>query len=273
MAGTTAPPSSRIDPTIPSIARAYDAALGGKDNYEVDRAMVDVLVRACPPVKAIARDNREWLIRVARWMARDGGIDQFLDCGSGLPTQENTHDVVQRVNPAATVVYVDNDPICQAHGAALLQDNDRTWFVDGDLTDVTGIVEHPTVVDQIDWTRPVGLIQCATAHHLSDEQQPGEVIRRWREVLPSGSYLALSHFHDPEDGGELSELCRTLEAGLADLGCGWWRPHSTITQFFGDFQLLEPGVVRLCDWWPNGPSTEASTYVDDLIVGGVARKP
>src|SRR5699024_12751860 len=84
MAGTTAPPSSRIDPTIPSIARAYDAALGGKDNYEVDRAMVDVLVRACPPVKAIAGNNREWLIRVVRWMAREAGIDQFIDCGSEI---------------------------------------------------------------------------------------------------------------------------------------------------------------------------------------------
>lgn len=205
-------------------------------------------------------------------MAREAGIDQFIDCGSGLPTQENTHDVMQRINRDATVVYVDNDPICAAHGAALLEDNRHTWFVDADLTDVAGLLAQPTLTEYIDWNRPIGLIQCATVHHLSEQQQPAEVMRQWREAIPSGSYLALSHFHDPVDGGELSELCRTLESGLADLGCGWWRSRETIEGFFGDFKLMDPGVVRLCDWWPNGPSKRAASHVDSLIAGGVARK-
>ena len=183
-------PSVRIDESKPSVARAYDAFLDGKDNFEVDRHLVEKFLEVLPDAKAMARKNRRWLIRAVRWLADTAGIDQFLDCGSGLPTQENTHDVVQRVNPDARVVYVDIDPICAVHGRALLEDNDRTYFAHADLTEVESLFEHPSVTRYLDLTRPVALIHCSTIHHVSDEQQPYDIMQRYIERLPS---VAIRH--------------------------------------------------------------------------------
>jgi hypothetical protein len=105
-----------IDPTVPSIARVYDAFLGGKDHYEVDRQVLQEILKIAPEAQQIGRECRAWLIRVVRFMAASAGVDQFLDVGSGLPTAENTHQAVQRIKPEAQVVYVDNDPMVAAHG-------------------------------------------------------------------------------------------------------------------------------------------------------------
>lgn len=266
-------PSASIDTTSPSVARAYDLFLGGKNNYTVDAEFRDQFLQICPPGIELATENRGWLVRASRWMAASAGIDQFLDVGSGLPTQENTHDVVQRVTPEATVLYVDNDPVCQAHGRALLEDNHYTRFVDADLRNAREVLEHPVVQQHIDWTRPVGLIQSGTLHHVADEYQPQEVMRQYRDALPPGSVLALSHFYDPEDGGRLSQLCRDLENAMLNVGTGWWRNQAAIEAFFGDFDMVSPGVVRLCDWWPTGPRVGELTDAQRLIAGGVAVKP
>src|SRR5882724_8517085 len=122
-----------VDPTRASIARVYDAFLNGKDNYEVDREVLRAVQKAAPEAVDLATENRGFLIRACRFLAGQTGIDQFLDCGSGLPTAENVHQVVQRINPDATVVYVDNDPVVAAHGRALLEENERTQLVTGDI--------------------------------------------------------------------------------------------------------------------------------------------
>ncbi|MFD1049224.1 SAM-dependent methyltransferase, partial [Kibdelosporangium lantanae] len=119
-----------IDTTRPSVARVYDLFLGGKDNYDVDREVYRRTMEICPEVPLLSRAFRRWLVRVVRFLAGIAEIDQILDCGSGLPTAENTHQVAQRVRPETTVVYVDNDPIVNAYGRALLEENDRTHFVD-----------------------------------------------------------------------------------------------------------------------------------------------
>jgi hypothetical protein len=111
---------THIDTTKASIARVYDAALNGKDNYEVDREVVKRLGQIAPEIGRFTWDHRNFLIRVTRFVATQAGITQFLDCGSGLPTAENTHQVAQRIQPDARVVYVDNDPVVLAHGRALL---------------------------------------------------------------------------------------------------------------------------------------------------------
>lgn len=108
-----------IDTTKPSIARVYDAFLGGKDNFAVDRAIAMEGMRHFPDRGEGARNNRAMLFRGVKYMAEQG-VDQFLDIGSGLPTMDNTHSVAQRINPAAKVVYVDNDPIVLAHARAIL---------------------------------------------------------------------------------------------------------------------------------------------------------
>ena len=121
-----ADPRPQVDTTRPSIARVYDAFLGGKDNYEVDREVYRQVVQIAPEARTTGLQCRAWLIRVVRFLAGNAEIDQFLDCGSGLPTAENTHEAAQRINPEARVVYIDNDPMVAAHGRALLEENDRT---------------------------------------------------------------------------------------------------------------------------------------------------
>jgi hypothetical protein len=264
-----------LDTSKPSIARAYDAFLNGKDNFEVDREVVRQVTQVLPEARQIAVENRQWLIRVVRFLTRELGIDQFLDVGSGLPSAENTHEVAQRVIPDATVVYVDNDPACQAFGRALLEGNGFTHFVDGDLTRPRELLAHPGVTKSLDFDRPLALLQCATLHHVPEEQRPYEIMSTYIDALPSGSYLLLTHFWDPADNGPLTATVRGIEQRLCDagLGSGFWRPREEIEAFFEGLELVEPGLVPLHEWWPDGPRLRELTLADQLILGGVGRKP
>src|SRR5882724_6787099 len=160
-------PPVGVDPTRASIARVYDAFLGGKDNYEVDREVLRGVLKAAPEAQELATENRGFLIRACRFLAGQAGITQFLDCGSGLPTAENTHQVVQRINPDATVVYVDNDPVVAAHGRALLEENERTHLVSADIFQPAEVLGDETVRAQIDFTRPLAFLQLGTLHHYN----------------------------------------------------------------------------------------------------------
>jgi hypothetical protein len=264
-----------IDPTVASIARVYDAFLGGKDHYAVDREVFEQVDRVIPQFRPLVRENRRWLIRATRFLAGSAGIDQFLDCGAGLPTAENTHQAAQQVNPDARVIYVDNDPVVAAHGRALLEENDRTHLVVADLTEPDELFAHPTVRKYLDLDRPIALMQVATIMHVPDSQGPLEIMQRYIELLPRGSYLALTHTHDPQDGGKASEAARFIEdvfTADTSMGSGYFRTRDEIESYFGDLELIEPGVVRLHEWWPDGPRLSPLTEVDDLGLGGVARK-
>jgi hypothetical protein len=262
-----APVPPEIDTTKPSIARVYDAGLGGKDNYPVDRAVNEEARKILPSAVESARVNRDLLIRGIRHLAEQG-IDQFLDLGSGLPTVQNTHEVAQSVNPKARVVYVDNDPVVRIHGEALLARNASTRVVSADLLDVAGVLDHPDVADFLDFDRPVGLVMIAVIHHVLDEENPAAVIDAYKEHLAPGSYLFLSHFCNS------SPEARALEDLLVGaLGRGQFRSTEEIATFFDGFELLEPGVVHAPLWRPDGPVTRPLDDSGLLIAGGLARKP
>jgi hypothetical protein len=263
-----------IDTTRPSVARVYDCFLGGKDNYEVDRKVFLEVDAVAPQMKLLARASRQWLVRVTRFLAREARIDQFLDLGAGLPAAENTHQAAQRMNSDARVVYVDNDPVVAAHGRAVLEENDHTHLVMADLTKPDEIFDNPAITRYLDLSRPVALIHSNTIHHVCDAERPAEIMRRYVELLPSGSYLMLSHFADPEDGGQGSELARYVEeifTGSA-IGSGFFRPRKEIEEYFTGLEMVEPGLVPLCEWWPDGPLLTRFA-ADALALGGVARKP
>lgn len=218
--------------------------------------------------------NRAWLTRVVQFLAR-AGIDQFLDVGAGLPTQDNTHQVAQRVNPEARVVYVDNDPACQAFGRALLEEDEHTRFVDADFTEPDQLLRHPGVTGHLDWNRPVGLIHCATLHHVADAQEPRRIMADYIAALPPGSYLALTHFYDPEDdSGYFSGKARALQQLGQDSGMnsGFWRTRGQISSYFEGVELMEPGLVLLRDWRSESGAS-ARDDSDELFLGGVGRKP
>ncbi|AUS79652.1 hypothetical protein C1701_16310 [Actinoalloteichus sp. AHMU CJ021] len=265
---------SEIDTTRPSIARVYDAFVGGKDNFEVDREVYRQILQIAPEAADTGRLCRAWLIRVVRFLAGEAGITQFLDLGSGLPTAENTHQAAQRVNPEARVVYVDNDPVVAAHGRALLEENDRTRFVAGDLRHPATLLADPVISAHLDLSRPIALIHSNTLHHVPDEDRPGEVMSAYVDALASGSYLAISHLHMPAPDDEHHALAQEAQVKFLHLmGSCIFRSRERIAGFFEGVELVEPGLGYLFDWWPDGPQDTPPARGDHLLLGGVGRKP
>ena len=270
----TSLPSHAIDTTVPSVARAYDAALGGKENYEVDRQLLAQLNAAVPEVNIIAVSNRAFLIRAVRYLSSTAGIDQFLDCGSGLPTAQNTHQVAQRLNPDARVVYVDNDPVVLAHGRALLEDNDNTKLVDANIFTPAEVLENEAIRRHLDFSRPIGLLQVATLHHHSADEglPPAEVMRAYIDALPSGSYVVFSHFFDPEN--EHSAIAHRVQSILnSSISRGFFRTRAEIEQMLEGLELLEPGITIADEWWSDGPSSTPLPDAGRCIVAAVGHKP
>ena len=265
-----------VDTTRPSIARVYDYSLGGKDNYDVDRAAFEQIQRIAPRQGDVSRMNRRWLHRVVRYMAGPAGIDQFLDIGAGLPTVGNTHQIAQQENPEAKVVYVDNDPVCNAHGRVLLEQNENTHFVPADLLEDKTLLRNSDVTRYLDMDRPIGLILCGLLHHVDDELDPAAIMRKYVDLLPPGSYLAISHFHDPGPADpQHHALAKELERRFTEkgLGSGWYRTSGQILEYFCGLELIEPGLVQLDEWWPAGPPVRPRYPEEQLMVGGVAYKP
>jgi hypothetical protein len=280
MSSTVVPRSNEvglagIDTTKACIARVYDAFLNGKDNYEIDREVVRQTYQVCPEAGKMAWDNRNFLVRVTRFIAGQTGITQFLDCGSGLPTAENTHQVAQRLQEDARVVYVDNDPIVLAHGRALLEENDQTHFSAADIFQPSQIINDEIVHRYLDFSQPIALFQLGTLHHYDGERSPQSIMAEYIDALPSGSYVAISHFLDPETDPELSQLARRVERVFlhSPMGTGRFRTRAEIEGMFPGLEMVEPGLVRCADWWPDGPHIKPLDPIQHCIVGAVARKP
>lgn len=267
-------PADAVNTEVPSIARVYDAVLDGKDNFEVDREVVDGMLAVAPDQKAMARANRRWLTRMVGYLADVAGMDQFLDMGSGLPTVQNTHEIAQRWNWDSYVVYVDNDPAVNAYGRALLATNEQTAFATADLRKPREVLDTPEVRRKIDMDRPVVLMQVGTLLHVDDENDPWAVMREWVEVLPRGSYVAVTHGVNLHDGGPLEEQAYAVERAFyeSDMGSGRWRTQAEVEAFFDGLQLLEPGVVPVAEWYPSGPPV-GEPGVERLFSGGLGYKP
>ncbi|MBP2326423.1 hypothetical protein JOF56_006808 [Kibdelosporangium banguiense] len=262
---------SAIDPNRPNVARIFNALLGGKDNYQVDRDVRDRLLERAPALGDLAWDVRSFVGRVTRFLARDAGIHQFLDCAPGLSNDENTHEVAQRLNREATVVYTATDPVVIAHGRALLADNDRTHSVEADFRYPNQVFEHPDVRKYLDLSEPVAVFHVGTVQYVSDTRRPAEIIAGYADRIPSGSYIVLAHAYDPEDGSftpELREIYQNSSVGL-----GYFRSRTEILSYLDGLELVEPGLVAVSDWWPDGPRLKEQDPVQRLALGAVARKP
>lgn len=268
-----APPG--IDITRPSIARVYDYMVGGKDHFAIDRMVAERSLDLMPDAKEAGTACRAFLRRVVRYLAGEAGIQQFLDIGSGLPTKTNVHQVAHELNPAARVVYVDNDPMVLAHGRALLADEETSTVIQADLREPEQILSHPVVAEYLDFTRPVGLLLLSILHHVNDDEDPERIARVLRDALPSGSYLAIVHFWDPADEHpDVSAKTREAERVFNEnLGTGRWRTRKEIMAYLGDFELVEPGLVPLAEWRPVPDETSTQTNSYYTMIGGVARKP
>jgi hypothetical protein len=256
-----------FNPEVPSIARTYDYLLGGKDNYPVDREIGEIFIKKFPGAVQIALDNRACLVRAVTYIAGELGITQFIDLGSGLPTADNVHQVAQRADDGARVVYVDNDPIVLAHGRAMLAEDEHTIVVKADIRQPDQILNDEAVKDLIDFGRPVAVIASAVLHHLLDEENPLGAIRTMCDATPAGSCLFVSHFRTLGDPDSAALEAVMLEA----FGRGMWRTSEQIGEFFGDMRLVEPGIVPCARWRPDADPGDLTLY-QQLIAAGVGVK-
>ncbi|ADB30648.1 protein of unknown function DUF574 [Kribbella flavida DSM 17836] len=275
MPDATKAPSSEpvgVDTTRASIARVYDAALNGKDNFEIDREVLRQVATVAPQVKDLAWSNRNFLIRACRFLAGQAGITQYLDCGSGLPTAENTHQVVQRLQPSARVLYIDNDPVVLAHGRALLEENDQTLFISADIFRPEEVLKAPQVREFLDFSRPIALIHNGTLHHYLGDDGP-QLMQTYVDALVPGSYTVVAHFLDPQTP-EHSAIARAMEEKFthSPMGSGVFRTYEQIRALFPGQELVEPGLVLCDEWWPDGPRVKPLNQVEECIAGGVGRK-
>ena len=238
-----------VDIDRPSAARVYDYYLGGSHNFAVDREMARQAIADWPDLPRIMQANRAFMRRAVRYCAAQG-IDQFLDVGSGIPTVGNVHEVAQVAAPGARVVYVDIDAVAVAHSCALLADDEHTGVVHADFLDVDAVLDDPVTRSVLDLDRPVALLAVALLHFVSDERHPATALARYRDALAPGSHLALSHASAdaaPERADEHVALYRRTATPMS------MRPRDQVARFFDGFRLLEPGVVGIPFWRPDGP--------------------
>jgi SAM-dependent methyltransferase len=246
--------------------------LGGKDNFAADRQVVDSVLRVAPEAPVIARGNRAFLRRAVRYLVGEAGITQLLDIGSGLPAAGNVHEIAHELNPSVHTMYVDNDPVVHVHGQALLADAVTTEVVTADLRRPAELIEHPEIQDFLDFRQPVGLLLTAVMHHVDDKEDPAGIMAALRAAMAPGSYLVLSSFAwpGPEYPGE-AQLVEEIERILHDqLGTGYWREADVVREWFGDWTLIEPGLVPVAEWRPD--ETGEPPLVAHGMIGGVARK-
>ncbi|MFI8087661.1 SAM-dependent methyltransferase [Streptomyces sp. NPDC086080] len=259
-----------IDTSRPHPARMYDWYLGGKDNYPVDEAMGRQMLALDPRVPVMARVNRAFMQRATRWLAGQG-VRQFLDIGTGIPTEPNLHQVAQKIQPDARVVYCDNDPIVLAHAAALLRGTDAgvTEYLQADVRDPEAILEGARKV--LDFNEPVALSLIALLHFVPDEDGAHELVRRLVDALPPGSHLVITHATSdftPEESAAATEKLRAAGVTLA------LRSREEFTRFFDGLDLAAPGVQVPQEWHPE--LGEPVPGQGDGIIpgyGAVARKP
>jgi S-adenosyl methyltransferase len=264
-----------INTSVANSARIYDYLLGGKDNFPADREVAEQVLAVVPVSRMVTRQNRTYLRRVVRYLAAEAGIRQFLDLGSGLPTQGNVHELAQAVAPDARVVYVDNDPVVVTHGRALLE-GDNTLVVQADLRQPEEIVGHPQVRQLLDFDRPIAVLLVSVLHFVSDQQDPCGVVARLRQAVPAGSYLAISHgtadlpVRPDLSQVEMAEMAvKTAELYRAAALPFAFRSKAEVTRLFEGWELVPPGVVFIQSWRPD----DASTELPGGFYGAVGRKP
>ncbi|MFC1402020.1 MULTISPECIES: SAM-dependent methyltransferase [Streptacidiphilus] len=263
-------PSVELRTDVPHPARIYDFLLGGKDNFPVDREASLEIAAVWPNLPASMRANRSFMQRVTRYLAEEQGIRQFLDIGTGLPTSPNLHEVAQSVDPAARVVYVDNDPMVLVHARALLTSapEGRTTYIDADLHDPQAILNAPNLRATLDLDRPVALSLIAVLQFVTDEDEAHAIIDGLMKHLAPGSFLALSTV-TADSAPE--EVTRGIDAYAARGIPERIRDRAEVELLFGDLELVDPGVCLVHRWHPDAQS---AAVPDEHVHmhGGVARK-
>lgn len=259
----------------PSSARIYDYLLGGSHNYAIDREFANAQLELMPDIAHAMKSNRAFVGRAVRY-ALDCGIRQFVDIGSGLPSQGQAHEIADAYAPEAQarVVYIDKEPIAHAHSAILLDehaDPDRHKAVVADFFDTDALWDAVLFSEAFDADEPTCLLVTALLHFMAPELDPERAMRFYRWQLHPGSLLVLTHGARGDDAGVdavVANYARTTDPA-------YLRSAPEFATFFGDWSLADPGIVWAPEWRPDG--TEQPWWGDRperaVYLAGVAEKP
>lgn len=254
-----------LDTTVPHSARIWNYWLGGKDNFEVDRVAGDAVIEHIPDIPVGARAERAFLRRVIRVLVQEGGIRQFLDVGTGLPSADNTHEVAQGLDPSCRVLYVDNDPLVMVHARALLASTAQGScdYVEADLREPETVLAAARAT--LDFSKPIGLMLLGVVNHLMDDEVAYGAVAALVRAMPAGSLLVLTHSTAEIHGEPMLRVMReTTERGGTPIRA---RTKAELERFFDGLDLLEPGVVTCSRWRPDPDADEPEVY----LFGGVGR--
>jgi hypothetical protein len=259
-----------VDTKRANVARVYDYWLGGTHNFLADQDVARAIAAIEPNVRVFARANRAFLGRAVRFLAA-AGIHQFLDIGSGIPTEGNVHEVAQQAAPGARVVYADIDPVAIAHSKAILAGNEDATIIDGDLREPGKVLAHESTQRMLDFSQPVALLLMNVLHFISDAEDPRGIVARLRDALPSGSYLVLGH--GTQDGSPVTAQAARTMYNRSVATEAHSRSHAEITRFFDGFDLMDPGLVYVPRWRPDPAESVPPEQLNLWCLVGVGRKP
>ncbi|GAA2108501.1 SAM-dependent methyltransferase [Streptomyces synnematoformans] len=273
-----------LDLWKPNVPRIYDYFLGGKDNFAHDREIMEEVRRYVPDAPLLARENRAFLRRAVRLLAASG-VRQFIDVGSGMPvegdTHQNTHEIAQHIDPDSRVAYVDIDPVVASHGRALLGKSPGVAVVQGDVRRPEDLLADPELREVIDFDEPVAVIMLLLLHFIEDEEDPAGIVARLRASMAPGSHLVVSHSTSEFDtDGRVQKAADVYRKANSPLTL---RDRAGILRLFDGFDLLEPGLTTLSLWrpepapgpgWHQRPDTGVPPGAEhQWIYAGVGRRP
>jgi hypothetical protein len=258
--------ASKIQPEVPHAARIWNYWMGGKDNFEADRAAGDAVAAVYPDIVTMAVESRKFLIRAVRYLAAEAGVSQFLDIGTGLPTMQNTHEIAQSITPSSRIVYVDNDPLVLVHARALLVNTTPegvTTYVDGDYHDPEQIISDARNV--LDFTKPIAVMFMGVLGYIEDFAVMKDIVARTLKHVPSGSHLVLW------DGTATGDAVSAGADKLAESGAVpyYLRTLDQLAECFEGLEMAEPGLAPISHWRLD--TDEPIKPID--AHGAVARKP
>jgi SAM-dependent methyltransferase len=241
-----------IDTSKANIARVYDYWLGGDHNFRADQDAARALIAVEPNVRAMTRANRDFLGRAVRFLAREAGIRQFLDIGSGIPTSQNVHQVAQEAAPGSRVVYVDNDDVVVAHSRLMLENDPDATIVQADLREPAKILADPETQLLIDFSEPVAVLLVAVLHFIPDADDPARILAAVRDAMAPGSYLVICHACSDARPDVADAAATVYRSRVAAQVC--IRGREQIARLFDGFTLVEPGLAWLPEWRPDSPA-------------------
>lgn len=254
----------RIDTQTAHPARRYNYWLGGKDHFAADRESGDAIELGFPTVRIAALANRAFMRRAVTYVAKQAGVRQFLDIGTGIPAPNNTHEVAQAAAPESRIVYVDNDPIVLSHARALLNSTPEgaTAYIEADLRDHERILSDPYLRKTLDFSQPIALVLVAIMHFIRAEDEPYQVVSRLAQALPSGSFVIMSHA--TADFAPDPTVPQITSAFVT-------RSKQEIEQFFVGMELVPPGIVSTVEWQPDDDPAQRPTVRQIAMYGAVGR--